>query len=210
MRQGFGPVAFAAGMLFFGCVAAREPSGTGVFPFAYAGSEYYILSTSLQSGEGNVLVRRDRARPALRARDFDQDGVLDTVLVGALSLADANRVYASGIAQAVARGKHRTHVPQASYSLDLPGVSYLLQTFEAAGARPYNRFVIRSSAAPEVVLIDLDGDGTLDGQENGTMRPESYQSRYQEVLARGLAEGRVLKVGPRYRVQPAPVPAPVL
>ena len=98
----------AAALLAGGCrTAAPEPT-PGPFRFALEGRDYEVVSVADPPGGGrNVLLRRDGGRVVLRAVDADQDGRLDTLLVGRLTLEEADRIYADGLRQAEARGQFR-------------------------------------------------------------------------------------------------------
>ena len=98
----------AVALLAGGCRTARPEPVHGLFRFAFEGRDYEVVSvTEPADGGYNVLLRRDGERVVLRAADADQDGRLDTLLRGDITLAEADRVYADGIRQAKAHGLFR-------------------------------------------------------------------------------------------------------
>ena len=61
----------------------------------YDDREYDIVSIGVNSvNPVNYLLLREGDTVVLRARDNNVDGVLDTLLVGTVSLDEANRIYA--------------------------------------------------------------------------------------------------------------------
>ncbi len=172
------------------CTGTRPPPPTGQFAFEYEGTPYAIISTEAIVGEGNVLLRR--AHPFLRADDRDQDGRLDTVVAGNLTLAQANQVYAAGLAQAEARGKRQERVLAPTFTVELSGGACTIQTLRSRDGQLFNRFVCIAAAQPQpVIALDNEADGVLDRLEQGSTRLDSLQTRYAFVLQRGIGEGRV-------------------
>ena len=95
------------GLCAEGCTTTRNAPSRSLFAFSYEGDTYEILSLVIPTNGGsNFLLLRQGERVVLRAQDEDQDGTLDTLLTGNLTLESANRIYAQGIAQAQAQGKY--------------------------------------------------------------------------------------------------------
>jgi type 1 glutamine amidotransferase len=95
------------GALLLGCRTADPEGAVDRFRFAFEGRDYEILGVDGSDRGYNALVRREGDRLVLSAADTDQDGRLDTLLAGALSLPAADRIYADGIRQALAAGLYR-------------------------------------------------------------------------------------------------------
>lgn len=98
----------ALAFLAWGCeTTSTLPRNT--FTFTHEGRTYEIVGVDDSPEEGrNFLILREGSQILLRARDDEQDGHLDTLLSGNLSLEDANRIYAVGIQQAYAQGQYQT------------------------------------------------------------------------------------------------------
>lgn len=188
-------------LLLWGCVATKEPPGTRMFTFDFEGRTYAIVSTDAGTAEGNVLLRRDHSQPFLRADDFDQDGVLDTVRAGPLTLAAANRVYLHGLAEAAAQGKRHVVSQTHTFALPLPEGTFVVQTVMAPDERPFNRFL---SPAPlgerSGVALDEGADGRLDRVLQGATSLAQRQERYTQVIEVGIRSGQMVKRGERYLV----------
>ena len=196
-------------LLVCGCAASTpsDQSGNRVFSFEHEGLAYEIYSLDLPAGAPlNVLLRRaPDQRVVLRAKDVDQDGTIDTVLVGELSLAAANAVYRAGIAEAQNRGRYTRRLPADVFRVAADSGYYAVQTFVLDMDRSYNSFVIHDAARQETsILIDTDADGVLDAAQRGSARPDDAQSLYEAVLREGIEAGRIRRDGGRVVVQPGP------
>jgi hypothetical protein len=187
-----------------GCASTQPPTGRNVFAFEHNGETYEIISTVGSEGVGgNFLIRREGSRILVSARDHDQDGTLDTLLVGDMPLARANAIYTAGISAARAQGKSVSRLPSRTFRVTMHGGLYAVQTFMIDMHSWYNKFtMIEPGSAHEVVLIDANADGILDRIETGTITTGVAQPLYQRVLQEGIRDGRVEQLDGRYRIQP--------
>ncbi len=186
-----------------GCASSKAPpTGNRSFAFSYQGADYHILSISMPTARGvNFLIQRENGRVLLRARDHDQDGTLDEVLTGNVTLEDAKTIYAVGIAEAKARGKYRMRLPSEVYVVTQPGKVFAVQTVTGVG-RNYNLFTVYYPATQvEIVFLDQKANGILDHIERGEGNLEENQAIYRMVLEEGVAEGRIVRVGKAFVVR---------
>ena len=185
--------------LSLGCAPAAVPTGPS-FAFEADGQRYEIVALRPASGSVNDLLRYDGGRVVLRARDRDQDGTLDTLLVGDVPLAGANAIYAQGIETARARGQARQKEPERTYVHVALGERLVLWSVAEGGSAWHNRFVrVGRDGQPGIVYLDTDADGRLD---DGA--PDSAQASYALALDAGRREGKVEVVGSRLRISPRP------
>ena len=78
---------------------------SNLLTFSHQGEEYKILGFSPQQTEGyNLLIREDQNEILLKCIDKQQDGILDEVIVGDISLEEANNIYQGAISTASAKG----------------------------------------------------------------------------------------------------------
>ena len=97
-----------ATVMILGCRTVDPEPTQGRFQFAFEGHRYEILSvTTPPERRSNTLLGWEGGAVRLRAGDTDQDGDLDTLLAGAVTLAEADRIYAAGIRQAQTTGRYR-------------------------------------------------------------------------------------------------------
>lgn len=205
MRQSIGFFGFALVTLLAstGCSGPRPPSG-GLFPFEVEGVSYQILSIVDLEGVGaNYLVCRRDGRTVLRAIDGDQDGVLESVLTGTMSLGEANHVYAFGIAAALSGGKVDRREAARLFTLEDRGQSWSVRSVIDGPGAPYNTFsVVDSDGTQRAVATDDGADGTIDRLVEGNLPLATVQSFYRSTLDRGLLIGRIVREGGHLVVQP--------
>lgn len=186
-----------------GCRTARTGVYYGTFAFDYEGRSYEIVSVGTAAEGGrNYLVRREGEHLLLRARDADQNGTLDTLLIGALPLDRANAIYARGLAQAQAEGRYRQQQPARAYTLVLDTGWYTIRSHRLNADTWYNRFILfEVGDREETIVLDTDADGVLDEVVYGVCDLAVCQERYKHVLQEGIRTGRVEHVGDRYVVR---------
>ena len=180
-------------LLWIGCASTQMQSGFYQYTFNVDGKEYQIISaTSAGNGKFNLLVNEEGNHTGLRAVDYEQDGKLDSIIVGDASLADANAIYEQGINNAEAKGSLNRQKYPRMYELDNPAMRYRIQTFIKDGNKIYNRFVVIDlKTLDQEVILDTNADGTLDRIEIGDKEMEHYQNLYKMTLIRGVQVGEI-------------------
>lgn len=167
--------------------------GRSVFHFDSDGETYEVVSLSLASGEGvNYLLHRDGDRVVLRARDEDQDGHIDQVLIGSLNLREADSLYGVGIAEAKRRGQYASREPARAYVVTLPEGIFCIRSILLDPGRWYNAFTVSNvDGSDEVFLLDTNADGVLDDTELDPVTMQRLQKQYRSILDEGLLQGRI-------------------
>lgn len=196
------PLALPLGLavLGLGC-ATTAPPPSSTFPFEIEGVTYEIVTARTASEPANDLLLRDGPVVLLRARDRDQDGSIDTVLVGDLALAEADAIYARGIEEARARGAFAVRAPARMYVLSLGASSYAVWSVASGGSEWSNRFVrYGPGGQPGPIYSDADADGQLDDA------PAEVQALYEHALEAGRREEQIEVVGSRYHVRVTSAP----
>jgi hypothetical protein len=136
----------------------------------------------------------DKGLVVLDAIDKEQDGLIDHVDKGDISLEKAQDIYNMGLRRAGETGyiKHRvlTDVYRTSDNMN----DYVLNTYNLAIGDVYNRLAIidRLNESNADVVLDEGADGNLDKVGQGSGRLQDYQVLYSYVLAQGLREGQVM------------------
>jgi hypothetical protein len=196
--------ALALGLFVAGCGTTKNEPYRGTFTFAYEGAAYEITSLVIPANGGhNYLLLREGNRLLLRAKDADQDGTLDTLLVGTVSLENANHIYAQGLAEAQARGKYQVRQSTRYYTSSRPGYTCLVQTYLLSAVDAYNKFILVDTiTGDETVSVDLDADGVLDEVERGDGTLEASQKAYAATLQEGIRTGRITRTDNKYTVMP--------
>ena len=179
-------------LILAGCASRRMRVDVGAYSFEYQNQMYSIESVTPNFAEGyNVLLGKEDKRIVFRAVDREQDGVLDEVTRGKLTLREANLVYAEGIRIGKLRGFVRKRNFTRSYQTRIRSIQVTVATYLLALGDTYNKFIVRTTSFDEVIALDSDADGRLDGMESGGLSPEEYQGMYEEVIEKGLKEGRI-------------------
>jgi hypothetical protein len=205
MKRLHGAWIVVASMILAGCAASRPVIEVGGYYFVSGGSTYRIQSVNPTSKVGyNILALKEGDRDVVLGLDYDQDGVLDGVVEGQLSLQEASRVYGEGIAEGERRGIVRSRVQTQEFRTVINQYTYVLVTYHLAVGDVFNKLTILTEyyAPEEAILLDLGADGRLDTVEKGDKGLEHYQALYEQVLQRGMKFGRVVKAGGLYHVLP--------
>lgn len=168
----------------------------GGYTFQYQGKEYRIQSVTPTHSEGyNILSLREGDTLVFKAIDKEQDGRLDEVLIGNLSLKEAERIYNEGIAEGERLGyiRKRTFAREYRYKDDFR--NYILATYVLVSGEIYNKLIIidRSTFRAQAEVVDSDADGRLDDVIEGTDSLATYQKMYEYVLDKGRQANRIRK-----------------
>jgi hypothetical protein len=188
-----------------GCRTFGPKVEIGGYGFSYAGREYRIESVTPSYSEGyNILSLRDGNSLALKGIDKEQDGQLDELLVGKISLDEARKIYNEGILEGERRGYLRKRTFAREYKTADTINDYILATYILATGEVYNKLTIsrKQGYGNPVVIFDQDGDGQVDRIESGFESLAVYQKYYSEVLERGLNDRKIIKSGKRLLVEP--------
>ena len=184
----------ASTALLLGC-ASTPPHAVPAFTFRVDGQTYGIAPTEQGAERANDLLALEDGRLRLRARDRDQDGRLDTLLVGAIALAEADAIYAHGLEEARQAGVYKEREPARTYTLHHLTRTLVVWSVAAGGSEWENRFVVYESSRRGPVASDLDADGALDDHPR-------LQDAYATALAAARRDGRIETVEDRIRVTP--------
>jgi hypothetical protein len=188
-----------------GCRTAGPKVEIGGYGFTYEGKEYRIESVTPSYSEGyNILSLREGDNLVVKGIDKEQDGQLDELQVGKITLDEARKIYREGILEGERRGYLRKRTFAREYKTSDPMNDYVLATYILATGEVYNRLTISRKQVfgePEVVF-DSDADGQIDRIEQGFESLSGYQRMYNDVLERGQKDRRIVKSGKRFIVVP--------
>lgn len=180
-------------LVMAGCATTQEVPTRHVYHFQRGTQGYEIVSMARITGEGaNYLVEREGGKIRMSARDDDQDGVLDAMVTGEMSLHDANEIYAYGIGQAQQAGRTAIHLTTRVYTAERDGRNYMIKTYLTPQGLAYNRFFAQGdNGAYAVVVVDRDADGRLDEIESGDGDLVALQQAYDLLIDDGMKAGCV-------------------
>ena len=182
--------------LLYGCATQKPQLSVSQYRFNLADETYRIRSISSKdkSESYNEVIGEK-----FIAVDYDQDGVIDTILLGEVSLNEAQKIYDYGINGVTKENKLRVLNPGIDRYLHEENDFQLeIRSFRPMNAPPFNELKItdnRPIVRPEVIiLVDQNADGILDEVLKGSVALEKYQAQYGEMIASGLQKGELIKV----------------
>ena len=186
-----------------GCATTKNQTIKNVFTFDHDGHSYQIVSINTETGEGTNFLNLvdENGMEALSARDLDQDGTLDVIIKGQLSLEEANFIYSAGISNAKLKGSYNEREPLRSFEATHSNTLYTIRSYYVEDLTLTNMFIIHNaSGGHESILEDITGDGVLDHIEKGSITLEEAQLLYDIILKAGIEKGRIELIGTTYVV----------
>ncbi len=183
-------------LILMNCRTTRSTIELGRYTFNYNNLTYQIDSVTPSNMEGyNILSRLENEHIVFKAIDKEQNGMINEVLIGTLSLEEANAIYQFGIKEGERLGYIKKKTFAREYRTYDELNNYLLATYILAVGDVYNKLRIssRQLISGETVVIDLNADGKLDEVEKGDMGLNFYQKLYDKVLDRGIKEMKIEK-----------------
>ena len=161
--------------------------------FSHQGEEYKIVGFFPQDSDGfNLLIKKEQNKILLKCIDRQQDGVLDEVIVGDITLEEANNIYQEGILMALENGALKEKEFEHYYLISDMGNIFELRTYVPVDGETYNIFSVKQIIDGRTyVLRDLEADGSLDYFEEGEGELELFQSYYDEVVQKGISGNKI-------------------
>ncbi len=200
-------LAFLIVLFLIGCASQYNQTKMryGLYTFEYQEKDYQIESFTPQKENGNnLLILKEGNKIVLKAIDKEQNGYIDKVLIGDISLGEARDIYSNGLEKCSQSGKMEMKRTEKSYWCEDVSSEYFLTTYRIDSDDIYNKFtIIRKfymNKNKEIVIIDNLADGTLNEVIKGITTTEEYQDIYNNILSEGLTIGRVENVEGKYLV----------
>ena len=179
-----------------GCAARKPNVHVSQYRFIFNDEAYRLRSISSKDKmeSYNELVGAN-----FLAVDFDQDRVIDRILLGDASLSDAQKIYEYGLNRLIQENRLQLRRPNVQRYVYESCDSHLeIISFRPANAPPFNEFKImdkRQMVSPQIiVMIDQNADGVLDEALKGEATPAEAQAQYAEAIEAGLQKGVLIKV----------------
>ncbi len=183
-----------AALMVCGCAGKELGPVVAFYGLDYKGEHYRIRSVeSREEGLGfNELISR-----SFVAVDYGQDGFIDAVTLGDITVAEAQERYEAVLETLAREGKLRQVAPRGKvYQHQDAAYFYEIRTFCPSGKECFNQFRVakdRRALEPEMtVAVDHNADGTIDAVTKGTIPLGEVQSLYSQVLQKGLEKKRLV------------------
>jgi hypothetical protein len=170
--------------------------------FSHEGEEYQIIGYSPTGTEGyNYLIRQKDDEILIKCIDKQQDGILDEVILGNISLENANTIYSQAISIASSSGSLKEKNFEKFYITSDRENIFELRTYVLADGDIYNIFAVKPIKANVTYITkDLLADGELDYFEEGEGDLKLFQSFYDEVMQKGLQNDKIVVLKGSYQV----------
>lgn len=212
-------VSFFLLFLLCGCSLLRSYNER-TFSFNYAGEDYEIVSKIKGDEvlENLLLMYNENGEIILEGVDEDSDGRIDELRQGELTLSEANRIYYTGIEQALESGNLDSKNELRLFDFTDPPFEYRIETIGyddytsrrrmvygyLKEAIVYNQFTItQTNNVTQIVVRDMDADGVLDiAITPKDLNLSDYQSIYKDIIEEGLSSERILFREQMYIVLP--------
>ena len=175
---------------------------SSILKFDSGGNEYTIMSYLSSDATGyNIFLREENDNLIIKSIDKQQNGMLDEVLEGDILLADANKIYADGLAVAEEKGMLTKRDFERYYNFSDKIYEYEIRTYILVQGDNYNLFAARKKTGNNItIIIDEKADGLLDDFEQGSGDIIKFQALYEEVLRQGIINRRVVNADKVYLV----------
>lgn len=159
--------------------------------------ETYRLRSITSEGESKFYNELIGAK--FLAVDFDQDRILDCILLGDANLDEAQAVYEHGLNELSKENKLQLRMPTAKrYLQESEDFRLEIISFRRTnGQPPFNEFKLtgkRQMVSPQInVFVDRNADGMLDEVLKGVMELQSAQTQYAEMIETGLRRQALIR-----------------
>jgi hypothetical protein len=188
-------------VLFVFCRTFQPEIRIGGYTFEYQDEVYRIVSVAPNFADGyNILLLQKGESVLLKGYDFQQNGELDSLEIGSLTLEAANDLYQEGIEEGKRQGYIRVKSFAREYRTRIDYNYYVLATYMMSRDNIYNKLIVSDLSRQQAEVLDLDADGQLDEIKTGKRELAYYQAHYRMVLIQGMEEKRVVRDNSHYIV----------
>jgi hypothetical protein len=190
------PWLLASFLLLNRCAGSGPKTNASMVKFTYEGENFRIRS--LYSSD-RTECQNELIGSGYLAVDYDQDGVIDGILLGKADLAEAQRAYEYGLSDMAKRSRLMVvGSREAQYVLEQGDFRFEIKSLRPFGLQPFNEFLIfdkRQTISPgTTITVDKNADGILDDVMKGAKTVEKFQSQYAQAVETGLREGKLARI----------------
>lgn len=175
---------------------AHKPAGPEValYTFEYRGERFRIRSVYSPEGESfNELIG-----PAFLARDVDQNGILDQIVLGHYLLSDAQKIYAHALDQ-LRRESHLKQIEREERIYQYRNSKFIFEiktevSSEGIYGNTFKVLEIAQLFPNELAMAkDIKADGILDEVVKGDIPFAALQDMYRKCIIKGVEEKKLIK-----------------
>lgn len=195
--------------IFTSCASTNSKLIVSHYRYEFENQTYRIRSVNSEKVEEcfNELIGEN-----FMAIDFDQDRIIDRIVLGEAQLSEAQKIYEYGLQLLLSENKLKEHITDISQYIKVePCCLYEIRSFRVKDADPFNEFILienRNIANPHTMVgIDQNADGTLDLLIKDSTTLERIQPEYESMIKNGLKVDKMIKVNGKILVkQEKPMP----
>ena len=179
--------------MFYNCAGRKPNLRVAFYSFEYNDENYRIHSVS---SKNDSLFFNELIADKFTAKDYDQDGFIDEIILGKVAMSEAQKIYEYALTTLTMQNKLR----EVSYRLNVykhsnSEYNYEIKSFRPGNAEPFNEFKIINNLNPNIIIgIDQQADGILDGIVKGTISLEKIQILYSDVIKIGLKNNELIEI----------------
>ncbi len=187
---------------FITCISTGPEIKVGGYSFEFQGKNYNIESVTPNNVEGyNMITRREGTDLVFKAIDKEQDGTIDELSIGNMTIDQAQLIYQAAIDEGEKKGFLRKRTLSREYRSSIGGDRFILTTHILALGDTYNKLsYYEIIQGIEVEMIDLEADGIVDRIDEGNKDLGYCQKIYRNIIDRGLKYGKVQQINGKYIV----------
>ncbi|MCH8567463.1 MAG: hypothetical protein LAT67_04340 [Balneolales bacterium] len=190
------------------CRPTADLGESTLFLFMFEDRQYEILGyNQIPDREGGIndIILRDSGEVTLWMRDWNQDGYVNSIIKGDISIGQANEIYLAGIRTALEAGKYQEREYERKFEYRDGYFTYEIITVVAEQSELvsdwYNIFVVNDLRNRVSISIrDLDQNGLLDDPLTPGEVKGYWQDFYTLSLQEGLMKRRIEFKEGRYTV----------
>lgn len=198
-------IALLVSVLISACASTAELELSTAFVFEYEGAQYEILGHTVSNDEdtgSNDLIKRQNGQIALWFRDMNQNGILTNTIIGDMPIEEANKIYQTGIELAIEKGQLKEREYDRRYQVTEGRYHYEIISAWIESPETYNLFIVTNiNTEVSFQIRDMGRNGVLDDPDFSEVANASYQEDYENILLRGVEEGRIVFDGETYTVK---------
>ena len=192
-------------LISISCSSSDPDLQVAGFRFTYEGNNYYIKSIYCPNSPKscNHLISND-----FEALDINQDRVIDKIIRGDATIAEAQRIYSYALNLLEEENRLsaiKNNTEEFIYTITKLNIHFEITSFTTEVGDPFNQFRVvqnRFGKGQDISLFnDLKADGTLDEKLTGSFSLFEAQNHYQETIDEGIGDNKISKVNNLIRVQ---------
>ena len=183
-------------MVLISCVSTKPKPVISHYRYKFDDQSFLIRSVNSEKREEcfNELITEN-----YMAVDFNQDRIIDQVVLGEAELSEVQKVYEYGLQLLSQEHRLKEQITEVYQFVQVePCCQYEIKSFRSKNENSFNEFILienRNSAEPlTTVGIDQNADGTLDLLIKGSGPLEQMREKYQLMINDGLAANKMVKI----------------